>query len=125
MQRYNVVDGVEARAEESVLAVNKKLTDTLAELQFERNARQNREASDRREMQNVASEHNAAMLREALRVREEEAKAAVGLYKLNSSCCVALKRLSAYPYTYPYTYRCTYKSYVACQRLVSTLAPIK
>ena len=71
----DAMHAAEARAEADLQAVKKELVDTLAELQHERNARLEREATDRRDMQNMRSEHNAVMLREAMRVQEEEKRA--------------------------------------------------
>jgi len=66
---------IQARADRAIVAVKTEQVDTVAELKFERNARMLREQVDRREMQNMQSEHNGVMLQEALRVRREEAKA--------------------------------------------------
>jgi hypothetical protein len=70
---------VEACAEEDMAGVKRQLAETAADLEVEREARVRRETverrerdGERREMHNMASEHNAAMLRDDLRVLEEQ-----------------------------------------------------
>ena len=81
----DALGSVETRADDAVLAIKKELIDTIAELKLERNARLLREETDRREMQNMASEHNAAMLREAMRVKEEEVRTGENQIQLSNT----------------------------------------
>jgi len=78
---------VEARAEEDMAGVKRQLAGTAADLELERDERVRRETVKRREMHNMASEHNAAMLREDLRVLEEQDRQGLTLVLLPAGSC--------------------------------------
>ena len=80
LRARDALSGVQTRADEEIAAMKRELVETISELKTERNARLALERTQRREIQNMTSEHNAMMLREAMRVQEEENKA--GLHQM-------------------------------------------